>query len=502
MAFGSAFRAGFVWDDDQHVMENVNLRTVEGLERIWLVPSSSPQYYPLAHTTWWLEYHAWTLWPVGYHSDNIFLHVANALLLWLLLRRLAVPGAWFAALLFAVHPLQVETVAWIMERKNLLSGFFYLLASLALVRFFSLDKPRPKVAPPKIYYALAILCFVLALLSKSVAATLPAAFLLVVWWKEGRMSRRHWLYMLPLFAMGIASGLLTAYLERTKVGAKGPEFAFSIPDRFLIAGRAACTYIAKLAWPHPQMLFYPRWNINGGQLWQYAFPAVIVIVVGFLWWKRNAIWRGPLAAALFFLGTLFPALGFFNVYPMRYSFIADHFQYMACIGPLALAAAALALLVQRRPSIRFPVMALQAATAGVLMLLTFSRGWAFQDAQSLYQDEVAKNPNFWAGHGLLGEDLSKQGRYPEAIEQLMQAVRLAPDELNMQESLANALISDKQYEQGLKMLAEILKKIPAGRGFITVWAAHALHLAAMTTQSVSFSRQSSRIQIFPLRTLI
>ena len=456
-AFSSTFRAGFVWDDDQHILQNFNLRDTEGLARIWFVPSSSPQYYPMAHSSWWLEYQLWGLAPAGYHVDNVLLQVLNGLLLWVLLRRLRIPGAWFAAALFAVHPLQVETVAWIMERKNLLSCTFYLLSFLALMRFFSVGFTRPKIPVRKIYYAMGVLCFILALLSKSVAATLPAAFLLIVWWQEGRLSRKHWLGMLPLFVLGIASGVFTAYLEWTRVGANGSEYAFSTLGRFLIAGRAAWTYAYKLVWPHPLMLFYPRWAVDAGAIAQYAFLAGVIGVLGTLWWKRKAWGTGPLVVVLFFLGTLFPALGFLNVFPMRYSFVADHFQYMACISLFTLVAAGLAKAADKWPRLRASIVIFQGCWIAALVALTFFRGFAFQDAKALYEDLVRKNPESYAGHALLGREFMRQADFSDALVQFAQAKELRPDLLDNWEMLGNTLLANGRVDEALKTLEYLSK---------------------------------------------
>ena len=333
LAYQPVWHAGFIWDDDVYVTNNLTLRSVDGLRQIWCKLTATPQYYPLVHTSFWLEYHLWGLNPVGYHVVNVLLHALAAILLWRVLVRLQLPGAWLAAGIFALHPVAVESVAWVTERKNVLAAVFYFAAALAYLR----GRRRERMAESKSgvslrWYFLAFALFVAALLSKTTACSLPAAMLLVIWWKRGRIAGRDVWPLLPFFAAGVALGLVTSWLERTHVGAQGPEWAFSFPERCLIAGRAVWFYAGKLFWPANLTFIYPRWQINTGAWWQWIFPVAALAVVAVLWRLRRRIGRGPLVAVLFFGGTLLPALGFTNVYPMRYSFVADHFQYLASVG--------------------------------------------------------------------------------------------------------------------------------------------------------------------------
>ncbi|MFZ5830616.1 MAG: O-GlcNAc transferase, partial [Planctomycetota bacterium] len=338
-AYIPAIRGGFIWDDDAYVVHNQTLRSLDGLRRIWFEPMSIPQYYPLVHTSFWVEYQAWGLWPAGYHAVNVALHSLTSLMLYVVLRRLALPGAWLASALFAIHPVHVESVAWITERKNVLSGLFYVLSFLAYLRF--LDARKTGARATWSWYLAACLLFIGAMLSKTVACSLPAAILLVHWWKQGRIGWRELAPTLPLFAVGLSLGLTTAYLERVHVGASGDEFHWTFLERCLIAGRALWFYAAKLLVPVRLTFFYPRWKIDATNPVQWAYPIGAMALVAALWFARHRLGRGPLVAVLFFGGTLFPALGFINVYPMRYSFVADHFQYLASIGILALFAAAI-----------------------------------------------------------------------------------------------------------------------------------------------------------------
>jgi Flp pilus assembly protein TadD len=427
---------GTIWDDDAYVTENRNLRSVEGLARIWTDPRATPQYYPLVHTSYWLEHRLWGVEPAGYHLVNVLLHATSVLVLWGLLRRLGLPGATLAAALFAVHPVQVETVAWITERKNTLSGLFYLCSAAAWLRFRPPEDERAGGGAGA--WLASFLCFAGALLSKSVTATLPAALLVVTWWKRGRIGwRRDVLPLLPFFALGIALGLHTAWLERTHVGAAGPAWDLSFVERTLIAGRALWFYAAKLVWPHPLIFVYPRWSIDAGDPRQHLFPLAAVLLVGVLWALRGRIGRGPLAAALFFGGSLLPASGYFDVYPMRFSFVADHFQYLPSLGPLALLAAGLARACRAPPA---PCRALGAALVLVLAALAWRQQGDYADARTLWTRTAEKNPECWIAQDSLGLFARADGDLPRALGHFRRATELDPLESRSFDSLGSTLL--------------------------------------------------------------
>jgi len=445
VAYLPVVRAGFIWDDETYVVGNQALRTGAGLARIWLDTSTVRQYYPLVHTTFWVEYHLWGLHPLGYHIVNVLLHGASALLLWRLLVYLRIPGAWFAAAIFAVHPVMVESVAWVTERKNVLSLTLALLSLHAYVRFAPVDDAETSRATISRYrwrwYGLSLALFLAALLSKTVVSTLPAVILVIDWWRRGKLSWRDVLPLIPFFLLGIGLGLLTVMLERNSVGAIGKEFNFSLADRLLIAGRALWFYAGKLAWPNPLVFFYPRFAIDDHAWWQYLFPLGACAALAVLWWHREWWGRGPLAAVLIFAGILFPALGFFNVYPFRYSFVADHFQYHACIALLVLAAAgatrAVALLPQTAKRLA-PV------AAGILLLslagLSFSQSLVYRDLETLYHDTIAKNPQGWMAYGNLGVYVESLGRHDEAFGYFQKAMELNPQDANMQTNMGHILL--------------------------------------------------------------
>jgi protein O-mannosyl-transferase len=414
-AYAPVWHAGFIWDDDDHVTANSTLRSLSGLRRIWFETQATPQYYPLVHTTFWCEYHLWGLHPLGYHLTNLLLHAGNALLLWCVLRRLGVPGAWWAAALFAVHPVHVESVAWITERKNVLSTLCYLGSFLAWLRFWPPEDSRPRPGGGWIFYGLALLLFAGALLSKTVTCSLPAAFLLVRWWKQGRLSIRDGLVTAPFFVLGVPLALQTVFLEKSHVGAVGDEWTWSYVERVLIAGRAVWFYAGKLAWPQRLTFIYPRWQICATSWWQQLFPAAVVAVLLALYAWRRRLGRGPLVAVLFFVGTLIPALGFFDVYPMRYSFVADHFQYLASIGLLVLAGAAIHWLLINRSRMA------RCVAGGSLLALLGALTWQqarvyHDDLLTLWNDTLAKNPGCWMAYTNRGKAYVKLGQAERALD--------------------------------------------------------------------------------------
>lgn len=442
---------GFVWDDDQNVTNNLTLRSLLGLRLLWTNPLANQQYYPLTHTSFWIEYHLWQLKPLGYHVDNVLLHALSAILLWFILRRLSVPGAWLAAAIFAIHPVNVESVAWITERKNTLSGVFYFAAMLAYLQYAGIGKGRRGT------YALALGLFACALLSKTVTSTLPMALLIILWWKRDRVDWREVLELLPLFAMSLFMSQVTASLERSHVGATGQMWNLSLAGKAIIAGKALAFYAGKLFWPLGLMHIYPRWQINPGDAGQYAYPVMAVAIPAALWLLRKRIGKAPLAAVLFFEATLSPALGFFNVYFMKYSFVQDHFQYLASAGLIALGAALLSLAIQRVRGVNagLPVVILL-----ILGTLASRQIPKFKDAEVLWRDTLAKNPAAWMAHiNLAGIEL-RENRYDEAIAQYEGCLKEVPDCVEAHVGLGVVYARKGDLDRAITYLKQALRISP------------------------------------------
>jgi protein O-mannosyl-transferase len=429
-AYQPSWRGGFLWDDDAHVTAP-ELRSLDGLYRIWFELGATQQYYPLLHSVFWIEHRLWGDATLDYHLVNIALHALAAIMVAAVLRRLAVPGAYFAAAIFALHPVHVESVAWITELKNTLSAVFYLGAAMAYLRFDARRKPG--------WYLAAIALFVLGLLSKTVTATLPAALLVVFWWQRGRLSwRRDVLPLVPFLLMGLVAGVFTAWVERKLIGAEGAAFDLTVLDRCLLAGRVVWFYLWKLVRPGELIFIYPRWQVSGAVWWQWLFPAATLAVFAGLWALRRRR-RGPLAGALFFVGTLFPVLGFCNVYPFVFSYVADHFQYLASLGVITLVAAGTALAFGRwelwgRPAAYVPCLAILATLAG----LTWRQSHVYADAETLYRTTIARNPDCWMAHNNLGLVLTDRQEFDEAMVHFRRALELKANYAEAHNNLVGA----------------------------------------------------------------
>jgi cytochrome c-type biogenesis protein CcmH/NrfG len=465
IAYLPALQAKFIWNDSDYVTAPP-LRSLDGLARIWFEVGATEQYYPLLHSAFWVEHRLWGDSALGYHLVNILLHAASACLLALILRRLLDAGraqqdcapthgsvagdrtdaaslrpegvAWLAALVFVLHPVCVESVAWISEQKNTLSTVFYLAAALTYLRF---DEQRSARR-----YLVASVLFAMALLTKTATVTLPAALLVVFWWCRGRLAWRSDVRpLLPWLVLGAAAGIFSSWVERhhlggAGMGAEGAEFDLSLPGHVLLAGRAIWFYLGSLAWPFDLNFIYPRWTIDGTVWWQWLFPLAVVAVLTLLWALRRRD-RTPLAVFLLFAGTLFPVLGFVPLYGALYSWVWDHWQYLANLAPLALAGAALAHAgVWAGPRFRRAGPALGVALCVLFGVLTWRRCGDFRDNETLYRTTLARNPDCWMAHNNLGRLLAvTSGGLPEALEHYAAAVRLNSGLAELHYNLANAL---------------------------------------------------------------
>ena len=452
LVYFPALGCGFVWNDPDYVTAPA-LRSLHGLWLIWFKLGATQQYYPLLHSAFWVEHRLWGDSALGYHLVNILLHAGSASLLWLILRRLAVPGAWLAALLFIVHPVCVESVAWVSEAKNTFSTFLYLAAALTYLRF---DERRRRAD-----YGLALAFFVMALFCKTVAATLPGALLVVAWWRRGRLEwRRDVAPMVPWLIVGAASGLVSAWIERSYIGANGNDFALSGMERVLVAGRAVWFYLGKLLWPAGINFIYPRWHLNAAGAAQYAYPATAALFTLGLWLARGRT-RAPLAAWLFFVGSLFPTLGFLNVFAFLFSYVADHWQYLASIGVFTFLAAALAGASSRIPAPgRRPLQALVLAVLGLLAAMSWRECGTFRDLKTFYGAILERNPDAFMAHNNLGIELKLEGRLDDAIAHYREAVRIRPDYAEGHTNLGLALCAKGRVEEGISHYQAALQSEP------------------------------------------
>ena len=409
LCYVPALRAGFVWDD--RIFTDARAVSEWGdIWRIWLDPrhiQAEAHYWPMPYSSFWVEHKLWGFNPAGYHAVNVGLHLANTLLVWHLMRRLQVPGAWLAAAVFAVHPVHVDSVAWVIERKDMLSALFYLGAVAVWLRF-------RRTATMWSYLAVVAL-LAAGMLSKSIVVTLPAALLIVAWWQTGRLSRSDVLPTIPLFvvALGIA---LADYVHYA--GLDEPRFTdLTMVERSLIAARSLWFYASKLLWPSDLAVIYPHWEVDAASLAAWGLLAAAVAVAAALWLLRGRIGRGPLAGALFFAVTLSPVLGFISFSFTGFSFVADRFQYLASIGATAVAVAAAARGAARLPERLKPVAAAAAvAVLAVFGALSWRQASVYHSDETYFRHVIGHNPHALGAHVNLSMNFIEEERFEDALE--------------------------------------------------------------------------------------
>jgi tetratricopeptide (TPR) repeat protein len=439
-----AWHGGFIWDDDDYVTNNELLTAPDGLPRIWFSLDSPSQYFPLVYTTFRVERALWGLNPSGYHWINLLLHVANALLVWRVLVRLKMPGAWLAGAIFALHPVQVESVAWITERKNVLMGFFFLLTLLAWIAFVNERTKRPWR-----FYALALVLYVLALSAKTTACTLPAALLLILWLQKKPISWQRILQVIPFFFLGLGMSLVTVWWERYHQGTRGLLFALGPIERILITSRAVWFYLSKLIWPSNLTFIYPKWNISPAHPLDYAWLLAGIALCAVIYFVRRYVGRSVEIAAAFFVATLSPVLGFIMLYTFRYTFVADHYQYLASIGPIALASAGVAKLADNFKRRRPLILSVAVCLIVTLALLTWRQAAMYGDIEALWRTTLARNPSCWMAHNNLGIVLFQKGNSDEAIDHYRTTLEMQPDFWDADYNLGIALLKKGQVDEAI-----------------------------------------------------
>jgi tetratricopeptide (TPR) repeat protein len=442
-----SLRGGFLWDDDDHLTENPAVNSPEGIRDIWTSLAVS-RYYPLTLSSFWLQNRLWGLDPLPYRLVTLLLHAANAILLWRLLLRLRLPGAWAAAALWAVHPLNVESVAWITELKNTQSGLFFFLGMLCFLRFE--QQPRPR------WYAAALGCAAAALLSKPSTVVLPVMLLGFAWWQRGRWTQADWARVTPFFALSLGMSLLTVVEQRGHIAREGTqEWTLSMAERAIVAGKAVWFYAGKVLWPVNLSFIYPRWELAPHAVASWVPVTAAVAVAAGLWRARDQAWA---RAALFGCGcyvvALGPVLGFFDVYFFQYSFVADHFAYLASAALIALVVAAGARSVKwREARIGAVVVAVT-----VLAAMSWRHGQVFHDNETLWLDTIKKNPAAFLAHNNLAVMRLVEERYEEALHHSVAALRAHPDYALAHYNLGVALEklgrfaeAESHYRRGLEL---------------------------------------------------
>jgi len=454
LIYRPAWHGGFIWDDDRYVTQNRLLTAPDGLRRIWFSLDAPSQYFPLTYSVLRIERSLWGLNPTGYHWVNILLHVANALLVWRVLSRLKIPGASLAAAVFAVHPVQVESVAWIAELKNVLMGFFFLLTLWMWIEYVD-----PTRRHRSLFYLGALVFYLLALFAKATACTLPAALLLILWLKEKPISWRVWLEILPFIALALGVGLLAVWWEKYHQGTRVLVSLTPI-ERVLVASRAVWFYLSKLFWPSDLIFIYPQWKIDPGSAVAYIGLIAAAATAAVIYFAHRFFGRGIEVAALFLLATLAPVAGFVMLYTFRYTFVADHYQYLASIGPIALASAGLVTLSRSSKTLQWPVVAGGFAILICLGLLTWRQSATYRDLETLWRTTIAKNPSCWMAYNNLGVVQFQKGDLDDAIEKYEQSLRLNPDYAEARYNLGSALLQKGKIDDAIAQCQKALELGP------------------------------------------
>ncbi len=454
IAYQPVWHAGFVWDDSDHLTANPAMTAPHGLKMIWSSLAIS-RYYPLTLTTFWIERRLWGLNPMPYHLVNILLHAVNGFLLFLVLRRLKIPAARMAAILWVLHPVNVESVAWITELKNTQSGLFFFLSVLCFLRFEA-DKKNH-------WYVFAVACGVAAMLSKPSTVVLPVVLLLCVWWERGRWERADFVRIAAFFVLATGMSALTVIEQRGQVLSAGATEAHLEPtERLVVAGKAIWFYADKVLWPARLAFVYPRWELHTSSLWSLV-PTVALVALGMMLWRcRRRPWcRAVLFGGSFFVVALLPVLGFLDVFYFRYSFVADHFQYLASVGIITLVCGGGTVLCERTGHIGRYVGAVAVATLVIVLgALTWAQGHAYQDSETLWRDTETKNPNAWMPHYNRGLDLWGVGRIPEAIGEFQEALRNKPDDAAIHNDLGLAFAKLGNLQEAIEQHKEALRIKP------------------------------------------
>jgi tetratricopeptide (TPR) repeat protein len=490
IAYARVLHAGFIWDDESHLTQNPCVVGPLGLKEIWT--STRAVYYPLVLTTFWALHKIAGLTPWPYHLLNVLLHVGSAILLWWVLQQLNVRGAWLGAALWALHPVMVQSVAWVTELKNTQSCLFYLLSISCFLNWENCScRPagdvhvshRETATGRSLMVALSLLFFVLATLSKPSVVMLPGVLALCIWWRRRRIGWRDAVSLAPFLVISALASGWAIWEQKFHAGAVGPDWAQTWPERLIIAGRAIWFYLGKLIWPHPLIFIYPRWEVNSSQL--AAYLPLLAALAGLSALRLiRAKWSRPVFfAAAYYVVSLVPVLGFFSVYFFRYSFVSDHFQYLASMGPLALAGAAMTegcsrlalsrraprLLPARRESAvatttgsqSFLLPAISGALVLVLGVLTWQQTAVYHDLITLYTRTLEKNPDCWMAHYNLGIALRDHGETDQAISHYHQAIALRPGYAEAHYNLGRLLAEKGEFNDAINHYEAALAINPA-----------------------------------------
>ncbi|MBF0276983.1 MAG: tetratricopeptide repeat protein [SAR324 cluster bacterium] len=452
LTFGAYFPvsdAGTIIDDSKFYLDDPLVNAGDGWRQIWFNPLQNNgvwPYIPLTRSSFWLERQIFGVNFRISHWLNVIFHFMSAVLLWQILRNMKLQGAWMIGMCFAIHPLHVQSVAWITERKNVLAGVFFMLTFWAFLQF---DEKKEKH-----WYWCTLILYACALLSKSSTIMLPLLFVIYRMWRGTSWNKAEIRGLLPFFLLAGGSACTRIWFELHSFGASGEAFARSFSERLLTAAHIPYFYLSKIFFPHPLIFTYPKWVMDPAQVSHY-FPLVsIFLSMGLLLLKYRE-WGRALFLCLAAYGILlFPVLGFFNNAWTKFSFVTDHWAYLPSIpvfifsiqGSLKLAEKGLQKKSWLAHHARWWSMAL---FGSILFALTWNQVAQYKDRQTLWQATLSNNPNAWLAYGELALEYAKKKQYKEALAHYNQAISLYPDYWEAYSNRANLFAGLNQQERAL-----------------------------------------------------
>jgi len=507
--YSPTYHGEWLWDDDQLVWQNavVQSTSLRGLAKLWFNPDGA-DFFPLSYTALWAQWPFFHDQPTGYHITTIVLHIVASLLLWALLDRMRIPGAWLSGLLFAIHPVAVESVAWVSETKNTLSLPFFLLSCLCWVmqdedqnedqneyRAEHHDDEKDGGGRRTALYLASIVFFLLAMLAKTSMVAMPVVLLLHAWWKRGEVTIVDLIRSAPFFMISLALGIITCRYQWSRAIGAETIIVGGVASRIATAGMAILFYLKQIVWPINLLPIYPKWAVDPPKPEQFLAWPVIFAATAWCWMNRGTWGRHALFALGFFLLMVAPVLGFVTIAYMRITWVADHFIYLPMIGPVALMGAAVMWLyerVERRSRLAFVAGGSIVLATFCLLSFLYANAWANEDklwtytlqlnddawqahnrlgARLFSRGDVQKafqhfakatrlRPDLGETHNNLGTALSALGRHNEAIAEYLEANRCTPNVDAMQLNLANALFAAKRFKEAAEPFRALLSRSP------------------------------------------
>jgi len=461
--YSPAYHGDWLWDDDQLLTANpvVQSGSLQGLSKLWFNPDGA-DFFPLSYTALWAQWPFFQNQPTGYHVTTILLHLIGSLLLWALLDRMRIPGAWLSSLIFAIHPVAVESVAWVSETKNTLSLPLFLLSCLCWV----VQDDEPEGPRRTRFYLLSIVFFLLAMLAKTSMVGLPVLLLLHAWWKRGTVTLQDVVRAAPFFLISLVLGIITIQYQHGRAIGSEKILVGGVASRIATAGMAILFYLKQIVWPVTLLPIYPRWEVDPPKAWQFLAWPVIAAAAAWIWSNRGTAarpgWgRHAILGLGFFLLMVLPVLGFVTISYMRITWVADHFIYLPMIGVIALIGAAATRWYDRSTASTQPLIlaggAIALATCG-LLAFRYANAWASEDA--LWTHTLKINHDAWQAHNRIGAKKFSRGDIEGAYYHFTQSTRLRPDLGETHNNLGSALSAKGRLDEAIKEFAVACKLTP------------------------------------------